>query len=73
VLFRSLRISGIVILEVALSETGEVGPIAVVKSIGPAIDMAAVDAVRKWKFTPAKRGDQAVPVLFMLTLNFKLT
>gem|GEM_PF-5828337 len=30
-------------------------------------------AVRRWKFEPAREGRKAVPVLFNLTINFKLT
>jgi len=34
--------------------------------------MAAVDAVREWKFQPATHNGKPIPVLFNLTINFKL-
>ncbi len=70
--YRRARISGIVILELAISETGAPENFAVLKSLGPAIDVAAIDAVKKWKFKPAMRDGKPIPVLFNLTINFKL-
>jgi TonB family protein len=70
--YRMMRITGIVILEVAISETGAVDRIAVLKSLGPAMDASALEAVKKWKFTPGSRDGQPVPTLFNLTINFKL-
>jgi TonB family protein len=60
------------VLEVAISETGAVENVAVIKSLAPGLDMAAVNAVRQWKFKPATRDGKPVPVLFNLTINFKL-
>lgn len=71
-IYRRGRISGIVILELAISETGTIENLAVIKSLGPAIDVAAADAVRKWKFAPAMRDGKPIAVLFNLTINFKL-
>ena len=70
--YRQFRITGIIILELALSETGAVDRVAVVKSLGPALDAAGIAAVRKWTFTPATRDGKPVPSLFNLTINFKL-
>ena len=70
--YRMLRITGIIILELVISETGTIDRIAVLKSLGPALDVAGIEAVKKWKFTPATRDGQPVPVLFNLTINFKL-
>jgi TonB family protein len=70
--YRRMRISGIVILELELSETGEVGAIRLLKSLAPDLDMAGFDAVRQWKFQPATRDGKPVPVLFSLTINFRL-
>jgi TonB family protein len=70
--YRRARISGLVILEVAISETGRVENVGVIRSIGSGLDMAAVAAVRQWKFKPAMQNGKSVPVLFNLTINFKL-
>lgn len=70
--YRRLGISGIIILELAISETGTIDHIATLKSLGPALDAAAIDAVRKWTFTAGTRDGKPVPTLFNLTINFKL-
>jgi TonB family protein len=70
--YRRARVSGLVILEAAISETGTVEAVGVLKSLAPGLDMAAVNAVRQWKFKPATRDGKPVPVLFNLTINFKL-
>lgn len=70
--YRRARVTGIVVLEVAISETGVVEHVSVLKSLAPGLDMAAADAVRQWTFKPATRDGKAVPVLFNLTIHFKL-
>ncbi len=70
--YRRARVEGIVILEAAVSETGDVENVAVIKSLAPGLDVAAVNAVRQWLFTPATREGQPVPALFNVTINFKL-
>lgn len=70
--YRRAGVNGIVILEAAISDTGNVENVGVLKSVGPGLDMAAVEAVREWKFRPATKDGKPVPVLFNLTINFKL-
>lgn len=70
--YRRARVGGVVIVEAAISETGTVENVALLKSVAPALDSAAMAAVRNWKFKPAVRDGQPVPVLFNLTVNFKL-
>jgi TonB family protein len=70
--YRRAHVEGIVVLQVAISETGTIEDVSVLKSLAPGLDMAAADAVRRWKFKPATKDGNAVPVLFNLTINFKL-
>lgn len=70
--YRRARVSGIVVLEVAISQAGTVENVGVLKSLAPGLDMAAVNAVRQWKFKPALRDGRPVPVLFNVTINFRL-
>lgn len=70
--YRRAGVAGIAILEAAISETGTVEQVGVIKSVAPGLDMAAAAAVREWKFRPATRDGKPVPVLFNLTINFKL-
>jgi TonB family protein len=70
--YRRARVAGIVVLEAALSETGTVEKVGILKSLAPGLDMAALTAVQQWKFKPATRNGKPVPVLFNLTINFQL-
>ncbi|HEV3484278.1 MAG TPA: energy transducer TonB [Vicinamibacterales bacterium] len=70
--YRRARLSGIVILEAALSETGTVEDVRVIKSLAPEFDMAAVKALRQWTFRPGMLAEKPIPVLYNLTVNFKL-
>ncbi len=54
------RIGGLVILRVLVSETGQPLEIEVVRPGAAGLTEAAVSAVRKWTFNPARKGD--VPV-----------
>ncbi|HEX6178267.1 MAG TPA: TonB family protein [Thermoanaerobaculia bacterium] len=69
---RAAFISGIVIIEVLIDATGNVADATVLKGLPHGLDQAAVDAVRQWKFEPATKNGAAVPVVFNLTVNFKL-
>lgn len=70
--YRQLRLSGVLILECEVDANGQPGQIRVIKSVAPDFDMAGVEAVRKWKFSPAQRNGKPTAVLFNLTINFKL-
>jgi protein TonB len=52
---------------------GRVGDIDVEQSAGhPDLDQAATDAVRRWRFEPARRGEQAVAMWVRLPVEFRL-
>ncbi len=70
-LARSSRVEGVVILEAVLDATGRVDSVRVLRSI-PLLDQAAVDAVRQWRFTPARLNGVPVPVVMTVTVNFTL-
>ena len=64
---------GDVLLEIVVSAAGAVEEVSVVSSSGyPELDEAAVRAVKSARFTPAKRGRQAVASTARITLTFKL-
>jgi TonB family protein len=68
---RALRISGLVVLEITISESGSVRD---VKSIsgGPLLVAAAVDAVRKWRYSPVLLNGKPVQAEKQITFSFKL-
>jgi protein TonB len=68
---QSARVEGIVIVEVVISETGDVTSAKVLRSI-PLLDAAAIDAVKKWRFEPARLNGEAIPIVMTVTVNFQL-
>jgi protein TonB len=70
-LARSAGAQGVVIIEAAIDIEGNVTSAKVLRSI-PLLDAAAVDAVRQWKYTPARLNGQPVPVIVTVTVNFTL-
>ena len=69
---RAARISGIVIVEARINDRGTVDDVKVLKPLPFGLDQAAIDAVRQWVFRPGTLDGQPVPVIFNLTINFRL-
>src|SRR5690606_28436590 len=70
---RRLGEEGRVVLEVLILPNGRVGEIKVKQTSGyAALDEAALEAVRRWKFVPAKRGDEPIPYRYELPVIFSL-
>ena len=65
--------TGKVILRVHVAADGSVGSVSVQESSGHDIlDEAAVDAVKTWRFNPAKRNGQPVAVWATVPITFRL-
>lgn len=72
-LARRRQWEGRVILKVRVLAAGTVAAISVETSSGHEIlDEAALEAVRRWRFVPAKRGGQAVDSVVNVPINFNL-
>lgn len=69
-----LREQGTVLLLVLVSAEGRAGQVQVEQSSGFArLDAAAVDVVRqRWRFVPARQGEQAVSAWVRIPLSFEL-
>lgn len=64
---------GQVLLRVRVLASGRADVIEVTRSSGyPRLDEAARDAVRDWRFVPARRGDQAVDSWLNVPIVFQL-
>jgi protein TonB len=66
-------VQGKVMLEVNVSPLGSASNVSVAHSSGFAqLDEAALDAVRRWKFVPAKVGSEVVEAKVIVPVEFKL-
>ena len=70
---RRKRQEGVVWLMVEVSEWGDARAVAVERTSGyAALDDAALEAVRGWKFSPARQGDRAVAARVEVPVRFRL-
>lgn len=68
---RAAKVQGIVILEVLIDGGGLVTDAHVLKSI-PELDMAAIDAVKQWKYQPTTLNGKPVQTWATVSVNFSL-
>jgi TonB family protein len=69
---RRRGLSGDVVLEIVVRSDGSVGTVRVVQGLGAGLDQRAVDAVRQWRFSPARRLGTPVDVLVEVAVEFRL-
>ena len=70
---RRLGVEGTTLLGVLVADDGRVTEIVVKQSAGhPDLDRAAADAVRRWRFEPARQGNEAVSMWVLLPVEFRL-
>lgn len=69
---RKAKWQGTVVLWVIVSPDGRTRDIKVQRSLGLGLDEKAVEAVRSWKFDPAKKDGQPVAVQINVEVNFRL-
>jgi protein TonB len=69
---RKAKYQGTVVLWLVVSPEGKPQQIRVQRSLGMGLDEKAIEAVRQWRFEPAKKDGQAVPVMINVEVNFRL-
>lgn len=69
---RLARRQGSVALHLNIDTTGRPRNIRLIRSLGFGLDKAAYEAVKTWRFNPAIRQGQPVPVLANVEVNFRL-
>lgn len=69
---RKAKYQGVVVLWVVIGPDGRTHDIKVQRSLGMGLDEKAVEAVKQWKFEPAKKDGQPVAVQVNIEVNFRL-
>jgi protein TonB len=68
---RDASVEGIVIIEALIDATGRIAEARVLRGV-PILDEAALEAVRRWEYTPTLLDGVPTPVLMTITVTFRL-
>jgi TonB family protein len=68
------KVQGLVALEAVVKPDGTVGEVRITRSLDPhfGLDQEAIRTVKSWRFRPAKRNGEPVPVWVDVELSFTL-
>ncbi len=69
---RKAKYQGTVMLWVVIGPDGRVHDMKVVRPLGLGLDEKAIEAVKQWKFEPARKDGQPVAVQVNIEVNFRL-
>jgi periplasmic protein TonB len=69
---RKTKHQGTVLLSLVVGADGRPRDMRVVRPLGMGLDEKALEAVKQWRFEPAKRDGVAVPVYISVEVNFNL-
>jgi protein TonB len=69
---RRRGLEGDVVLEIVVRSNGSVGDVKVLQGLGGGLDERAIEAVRQWRFSPARRQGTPVDVIVEVAVEFKL-
>ncbi len=68
---RRAPFNGVCVLKVVVDRNGKISQAAVVRSLGPSFDNAALAAVKKFRFKPARLNGEAVAVSIQVETNYR--
>jgi periplasmic protein TonB len=66
------NVTGEVVLEIVVRRDGTVGDVKILQRLGSGLDERAVQAVRQWRFSPARLKGVPVDVVVEVAVDFKL-
>lgn len=69
---RKVKQMGVVVLRLVVGADGLPRDIQVVRALGLGLDEKAIEAVRKWRFEPARKDGKPVAVAVNIEVNFHL-
>jgi TonB family protein len=69
---RAAKFNGTVLLDVVVSADGDMKSAKIIQGAPFGLNEMAMRAIRQWKFKPATRNGQPVPVIVMIEVTFRL-
>ena len=63
---------GVVLVDLVVGTDGLTRDVKIARGVTPALDQAAIDTVKQWKFTPAAKDGHPVAVQIKVEVSFKL-
>jgi TonB family protein len=69
---RKENMTGQVVIQAVIEKDGKVARASVVRPIHPDLDAAALEAVRQWRYEPARQNGKPVAVYMTITVDFRL-
>lgn len=69
---RRANVTGEVLLEIVVRRDGSVGDVKLLERLGSGLDQRAIQAVRQWRFSPARLKGVPVDVIVEVAVEFKL-
>jgi protein TonB len=69
---RKVKQMGVVVLQLVVGPDGNPRDIQVIRTLGMGLDEKAIEAVKKWRFEPAKKDGKPVAVLVSVQVDFHL-
>ena len=67
---RGVRVTGLITIEVIVSSEGTPKNPRVIKGIEEEVDHAAVEALKQWRFAPARKDNKPVAVRVVIEIDF---
>ncbi len=65
-------VRGPIVVGTTIDEEGRLGSPRLLSAVDPVLGLSALDAIRDWRFEPARRDGKPVAVGYIVTVNYKL-
>ena len=69
---RLAHVEGVVLLRAVIDSRGQIAAVEVLKGLPSGLTESATATVREWRFEPARRAGEPVPVYYLLTISFRV-